>query len=177
MTIPTNPPANPVSGAVYIDTATNFAYVYTGNSWVRASGTSSSYNTQISTGATILPGYFTAPNPKDFLPQVGDNEPTSPYAGQLWTDTSKTPSPTFVWDGTQWVLISDGQTTNTTVGAAPPVSPDLGDSFYETTTKRFYIWDGVAWQTPAHTSTTSGSFETNDGKTVTVVNGVIVSIV
>lgn len=177
MTIPTNPPANPVPGAVYIDTATNYAYVYTGNSWVRASGTSSSYNTQISTGATILPGYFAAPNPKDFVPQVGGNEPTTPYPGQLWTDTSQTPSPTSVWDGTQWVLVADGQTTHTEIGATPPTTPDVGDTFFETTTKRFYVWDGTAWNIIGAVSTASGTFTSQDGKTVTVVNGIVTSIV
>ena len=158
-TIPTNPPANPIPGAVYIDTATNFAFVWTGNSWVRASGTSSSYNTQITTGATILPGYFAAPSPEDFVPQVGANEPINPYPGQIWTDTGTTPSPTYVHDGTQWVVISDGKTTDTSVDNTPPADPDTGDTFYELTTGRFYVYDGTTWV--ALTSGTTGASDTH----------------
>ncbi|MFZ9247285.1 MAG: hypothetical protein ACO23K_03325 [Ilumatobacteraceae bacterium] len=145
MTLPTNPPANPVPGAVYIDLATNYPYIWTGTSWVRTSGTSTAYNSQITTGATILPGYFSAPNPKDYLPQIGSAEPASPYPGQLWTDTNQTPSPTYIWDSTQWVIISDGATSNTTVGAMPPADPDSGDTYFETTTNRLYVWSGTTW--------------------------------
>lgn len=144
-TIPTNPPANPVPGAVYVDTATNFSYVYTGTGWVQASG-STGYNSQITTGAAILPGYFPAPDPSSYIAQVG-SEPTNPSEGQIWVNDTVTPSPAYVWHDTGWVKLTDGTFTDTTVAAVPPTSPDTGDSYYETGTGRLYVWDGTAWKT------------------------------
>jgi hypothetical protein len=141
--IPTNPPANPVPGAVYVDTVTNTPYVWVGNAWMRASG-STGYNSQITTGAAILPGRFAIP-PQDLVNQVGSTEPINPAAGQIWVDQSQDPAPIKIWDGTQWVLIGDGTFTNTFVQSTPPAAKDVGDTFYETSTGTFYIWQGTSW--------------------------------
>lgn len=142
--IPTNPPANPVPGAVYVDITTNTPYVWVGNAWMKAQG-ANSYNSQITTGATILPGLFAVP-PQDTVNQIGSTEPVNPAAGQIWVDQSQTPSPIKIWDGTQWVLIGDGTFTNTFVQTTPPAVKDVGDTFYETTTQLFYVWDGTSWK-------------------------------
>ena len=142
-TVPTNPPSNPVPGAVYIDIATNTAYVWTGNGWV-ASGGSTGYSSQITTGAAILPGYFAEPTPESFITAVG-TEPTNPGEGQIWVDDSVTPSPVYVWHNNAWKKISDGTFTDTTVASVPPATPDTGDTYWETSTSRFYVWDGSAW--------------------------------
>ena len=143
-TVPTNPPSNPVPGSVYVDIATNTAYVWTGNGWI-PSGGSTGYRSQISTGAAILPGYFSEPTPESFVTAVG-NEPTNPGEGQIWVDDSTTPSPAYVWHDNAWVKLTDGTFTDTTVASVPPASPDSGDSYYETATGRFYVWDGTAWK-------------------------------
>lgn len=145
-TIPTNPPANPVPGAVYVDIATNTAYVWTGTGWI-PSGGSTGYNTQITTGAAILPGYFAQPDPSSYIAQVG-SEPLNPSEGQIWVDDTDptTPNPAYVWHDGAWVKLTDGTFTDTTVAAVPPASPDLGDTYYETATGRFYVWDGTAWK-------------------------------
>ena len=143
-TVPTNHPSNPVPGAVYIDTATNYAYVWTGNGWAQSSG-SSGYNSQIKTGAAILPGYFADPSPESFITAVG-TEPATPGEGQIWVDTSLDPAPAYVWHDSAWYKITDGTFTDTTVNTVPPASPDTGDSYFETTTNRFYVWDGTAWK-------------------------------
>lgn len=144
-TVPTNPPANPVPGAVYIDIATNTPYVWTGTSWIVANG-GTGYNSQITTGAAILPGYFAKPDPESFLTQIGATQPVNPVPGQIWVDQSQTPAHVYVWDGTQWLQIADGEVTNTSVQATPPANPDVGDTFYETTTQLFYVWDGTSWK-------------------------------
>lgn len=144
-TVPTNPPANPVPGAVYVDIATNTAYVWTGTGWV-PSGGSTGYNTQITTGAAILPGYFAEPDPSSYIAQVG-SEPLNPSEGQIWVDDTDptTPNPAYVWHDGAWVKLTDGSFTDTTVAAVPPASPDTGDTYFETATKRFYVWDGMMW--------------------------------
>ncbi len=151
-TVPTNPPANPIPGSVYVDLATNVAYVWTGTGWVPSSG-STGYNTQITTGAAILPGYFPQPNPSSYIAQVG-SEPTNPSEGQIWVNDTITPAPVYVRHDNAWVLIADGTFTNTTVAAMPPATPDIGDSYYETATNRFYVWDGTTWQNVTNTTDT-----------------------
>jgi len=145
MSIPTNPPSNPIPGAVYVDTLTNTAYVYTGSGWVATTG-ASSYNSQVTTGGTILPGFFATPRPSDFVPRIGNTAPTTPYSGQIWVDTTRTPSLTKIWDGDEWRIVADGQTSNTSVGVVAPSNPDLGDSFYEYVSETFYVWNGYRWR-------------------------------
>ncbi len=41
---------------------------------------------------------------KNFRPEASATAPTSPVAGQLWTDTSVTPAKLRWYDGTQWVV-------------------------------------------------------------------------
>lgn len=155
-TIPTNPPANPIPGAVYVDTATNKAFVWTGTGWYQSSG-SSGYNSQITTGAAILPGYFAEPDPSSYIAQVG-SEPTNPSEGQIWVNDTVTPSPAYVWHDSAWVKLTDGTFTDTTVAAVPPTSPDAGDSYYETGTGRFYVWDGTAWKTIGESDDTNSIY-------------------
>ena len=143
-TIPTNPPANPVPGAVYADIATNRVFVWTGTGWVPSTG-ATGYNSQITTGAAILPGYFPEPDPSSYIAQVG-SEPLNPSEGQIWVDDTVTPSPAYVWHDGAWFKLTDGTFTDTTVAAVPPASPDTGDTYYETATSRFYVWDGTAWK-------------------------------
>jgi len=174
--IPTNPPANPVPGAVYVDIATNTPYVWVGNAWLKATG-STGYNSQITTGTAILPGHFSV-SPQSLANQIGSTEPANPSAGQIWVDQGKTPSPINIWDGDKWVEIGDGTFTNTFVQATPPSDKDVGDMFYETTTQHLYVWDGAAWKIlNAAPTGASGSFTSQEGKSITVVNGIITSIV
>ena len=43
---------------------------------------------------------------------VQDSAPTNPYKGQTWTDTSKTPPVTKIWDGSKWIdKLSDLENT------------------------------------------------------------------
>jgi len=53
---------------------------------------------------------------------------------------------TNVWTAPgQWTKTSDG-VTNTYVSSDAPDSPDLGDTWYETDTTSFYVWDGALWR-------------------------------
>jgi hypothetical protein len=57
------------------------------------------------------------------------------------------------------VVISDGKTTDTSVDNVPPTNPDVGDTFYELTTQRFYVYDGSTWVTL--TGGTAGAADTH----------------
>jgi hypothetical protein len=152
-TQPNNPPTNPVPGAIYVENTTGVTWIWTGVAWLQAGG-SDGYNLQVKYGMAITPGFYTglsgkggADNLSAIATQYGTTPPTSPGFGQVWVDTTNPTSPvTNVWTAPgQWTKTSDG-VNNTYVSSDAPASPDLGDTWYETDTTSFYVWDGALWR-------------------------------
>jgi len=55
----------------------------------------------------------------------------------------------------------DGKVGNVTTGTTPPVSPIVGTTYYNTTDKIFYVYDGVQW-IPVNNVLPNGSFYIGD---------------
>ena len=96
--MPTNPPANPLPGAVYVDQVTNIAWVWTGTYWLQAKGGSSNYNAQVLPTTALIPGYFSSPSPEEWVPHVGATAPLNPGSGLIWVNTGVAPNTVSIWD-------------------------------------------------------------------------------
>lgn len=153
--MPTNPPANPLPGAVYIDQSTNISWVWTGTYWLQAYGGSQNYNAQTQPTTAILPGYFAEPSPDSWFPHVGATAPLNPGCGQIWVDNSVSPNYAQVWDcnTSTWIQLGGipGGDTNSITSATPPsfrVNGDLlvdGDLWLNTTDNTLSYRYGGAW--------------------------------
>ena len=155
MSQPLNPPTSPVPGAIYTEELTGISWVWTGVAWIEG-GPSSNYSAQIRTGMALTPGYYSGlstsqtggsgTNLAAIATQYGATAPTNPSFGQLWVDTTDTTQPiTNVWvEPGEWKKVSDG-VTNTHVTSIQPTSPDTGDSWLNTASNAYQIWDGSNW--------------------------------
>ena len=153
--MPTNPPANPIAGALYVDQTTNLTWVWTGTFWIQADGGSQSYNQQRTPSTALIPGYYAEPSPDSWFPFIGSTAPTVPACGQIWVDNSVTPNIAQVWDcnTSTWIQLagSSGGDTNSIVSAVQPTvraSGDplaLGDFWLNSITGVLYYYDGTVW--------------------------------
>lgn len=154
--MPTNPPANPLPGAVYVDQSTNIAWVWTGTYWLQATGGSQNYNAQVQPTTAIIPGYYAEPSPDSWLPFVGPTAPLNPACGQIWVDNSVVPNYAQVWDcnTASWIQLGGvpGGDTNSIVSVVAPtvrVSGDplqSGDFWLNPINNSISYWDGANWQ-------------------------------
>ena len=71
--------------------------------------------------------------------------PTAPAAGQVWVDSSVTPSVIKVWSGTAWIP----QVGATVTSATAPAAPTAGQMWVDTSASPNVtkIWDGTKWVT------------------------------
>lgn len=151
MAQPLNPPTNPVPGAIYTEDLTGIAWVWTGVSWIEAGG-SGGYNSQVKTGMALTPGFYSGlssggSNISTIATQYGTTAPPNPAFGQIWVDTTDPLRPiTNVWtDPGNWTKVSDG-TGNTFIQPTTPTEVEYGDSWYNTSTSEFSVWDGALWR-------------------------------
>ncbi len=153
--MPTNPPTNPLRGAVYVDQSTNIVWVWTGVYWLQADGTAQNYNSQVTPTTAIVPGLFTEPSPDDWIPFVSTTAPTYPGCGQIWVNTTTTPAVSSVWDCTTstWISISGaaGGDTNSIVSTAQPAvrtdgsALQAGDLWVDNLNNKLYYYSGSAF--------------------------------
>lgn len=131
--MPTNPPANPLPGAVYLDQTTNLSWVWTGTFWLQATGGSQNYLSQSTPTTTIVPGYYSEPSPDSWFPHIGATAPSYPSCGQIWIDDSVTPNYASVWDcnTSTWIQLGGipGGDTNSIVSTSQPPTRLSGDAF------------------------------------------------
>jgi hypothetical protein len=74
--------------------------------------------------------------------------PASPVAGQIWMDTSATPSLYRYWNGSAWILLGPTPPNATsTASPTPPSSPTVGQIWLDTavTPNLYRYWNGSAW--------------------------------
>ena len=154
--MPTNPPANPLPGAVYVDQLTNIAWVWTGTYWLQAKGGSSSYNAQVLPTTAIIPGYYASPSPEEWIPHVGTSAPANPGCGLIWIDTTNPLAySASVWDcntGTWLPLAGTGVDTNAVlISALPPTQRSMGnalvtgDLWIDPVNQELSYWNGAAF--------------------------------
>lgn len=79
---------------------------------------------------------------------VGAVQPTSPYNGQLWVDTSSNPPLVKVWNGAAFTVVSVQNTSIVTSPAATaPSSPTTGVLWQDTSQSpnQLKMWNGSDW--------------------------------
>jgi microcystin-dependent protein len=79
---------------------------------------------------------------------VGPTQPTSPYEGQPWMDTSVSPPVLRAYNGAGWSVLSVGATSVvTSPGGTAPAAPGLGTLWQDTgqTPDELKMWDGAGW--------------------------------
>ena len=90
--------------------------------------------------------------------------PAAPTAGQVWVDSSTSPSTIKVWNGTTWV----SQVGTTVTSAMAPTTPATGQIWIDTsaTPSVTKIWDGTAWVTATPDGSAAAAIA-NDAKYAT----------
>lgn len=80
---------------------------------------------------------------------VGPTQPSAPYNGQPWIDTSTNPPVLKVWNGATFTIVSflPGSAIITNPAATAPASPALGQLWQDTsqTPDELKMWDGSNW--------------------------------
>jgi len=80
---------------------------------------------------------------------VGPTQPSAPYNGQPWIDTSTNPPVLKVWNGATFTIVSflPGSAIITNPAATAPASPALGQLWQDTsqTPDELKMWDGANW--------------------------------
>ena len=80
---------------------------------------------------------------------VGSSQPSAPYNGRPWIDTSTNPPVLKVWNGATWTIVSflPGSAVITNPAATGPSSPQLGQLWQDTsqTPDQLKMWDGSNW--------------------------------
>jgi microcystin-dependent protein len=80
---------------------------------------------------------------------VGSSQPSAPYNGQPWMDTSTNPPVLKVWNGATWTIVSflPGSAVITNPATTAPASPALGQLWQDTsqTPDQLKMWDGSNW--------------------------------
>jgi microcystin-dependent protein len=80
---------------------------------------------------------------------VGPSQPSAPYNGQPWMDTSTNPPVLKVWNGATWTIVSflPGSAVITNPASTAPASPVLGQLWQDTsqTPDQLKMWDGSNW--------------------------------
>ena len=130
-------PSNPSTGYCYYNTTNKCSYIWDGDSWeiIAHDGTDG-----ISGKSIVWKGVLsTAPqNPQEY-----------------WAYYNTTTQTSYIFNGTSWDILSQSIGGNTTVQVlinwrgtfnAAPLNPNLGDAYYNSTTKCSYIYDGSIWQ-------------------------------
>ena len=158
------PPENPELNWAFYNTTTQVSYIWNGTSW--------------DTLAASLGGDTTVTVPINWLGTF-DSAPLSPQIGAAYYNC--TVGASYIYDGNVWQQISkDGMdgtnNTTTTVGylitwkgssSSAPANPSAGWAYYNTSSKKSYIYDGSRWQVIAQdgadgaNGTGSGSSSSN----------------
>lgn len=159
-------PNSPELNWAYYNTSDQTSYIWNGSSWDILS-TSLGGDTTVTVGITWLGSFETAP--------------LSPLIGYAYYNT--TTGSSYIFDGTIWQQISkDGKdganATSTTVtgylitwkgsSSSAPTNPKAGWAYYNTSSKKSYIYDGSSWQVMAQDGA-DGSNTTSNGETGTGV--------
>lgn len=86
---------------------------------------------------------------------VSSYDPVDPPSGAIWWNTGPNPDQLFTWDTqtNSWQIISNIPGTYALVQEEDPLAPPTlvqgYDTWYNTDTNLFYVWDGGAWvETP-----------------------------
>ena len=135
-------PANPVAGDTYYNTTDNHSYVYNGTAWVPTDNKLKEGEMFVGNAAGIA-----VSTDKGTIPLSGfDNAKKNISLGDGTTNFNivNLKDPVNDQEAATKKYV-DSKTTKT--GATAPANPVAGDTYYNTTDKHFYVYDGKQWVT------------------------------
>ncbi len=138
VTTGTTPPTTPTAGSTYYNTTDKTFYVYDGTSWVPV-------DNKLPTGQLYVgdASNKAAATAKNTIPLSGFAAAAADVAlgGFKLTGVS---DPAADQDAATKKYV-DGKTGGVTTGTTPPTTPTAGSTYYNTTDKTFYVYDGTSW--------------------------------
>ena len=154
VTTGTTPPASPTVGTTYYNTTDKTFYVYDGTQWLPV-------NNILPTGQLYVgdASNKAAATAKNTIPLSGFGTPTSNIDFGAFKITSLG-DPTADQEAATKKYV-DGKIGSVTTGTTPPASPTVGTTYYNTTDKTFYVYDGTQWL-PVNNILPSGEFYVGD---------------
>ncbi|WP_161973456.1 tail fiber domain-containing protein [Arcticibacter tournemirensis] len=135
-TITVTPPTTPVTGSTYYNTTEKKLYVYDGTKWIPV-------NNQLPTGQLYLGDASgnAAAVAKNTIPLSGFGAPETDIAFGTHKITGLADPTTDQEAATKKYV--DSKTGIITV--TPPTTPVTGSTYYNTTEKKLYVYDGTKW--------------------------------
>jgi hypothetical protein len=133
-----NPPTSPTTGTTYYNTTDKTFYVYDGTGWVPVNNLLPSG--QLYVGDASGKAAATA---KNTIPLSG----FAPAAAAVDLGSQKltnVATPADNQDAATKKYVDD-KVGSITTGPNPPTSPSTGTTYYNTTDKTFYVYDGTGW--------------------------------
>jgi hypothetical protein len=138
VTTGTTPPANPIAGSTYYNTTDKTFYVYDGTSWIPV-------DNKLPTGQLYVgdASNKAAATAKNTIPLSGFAAAATDVAlgGFKLTGVA---DPAVDQDAATKKYV-DGKVGSITTGTTAPTNPTTGTTYYNTTDKIFYVYDGTGW--------------------------------
>jgi hypothetical protein len=163
--VPTTIPGTPVAGNTYYNTTDKTFYVYDGTNWIPVDNTLA--NGKLYVGDATNKAVATD---KSAIPLSGFGTPTSSLAFGAFRITSLG-DPTADQDAATKKYVDD---KTGSVPTTPSGTPVVGSTYYNTTDKLFYVYDGTGW-VPVNNTLPTGDFYIGDisNKAVPIVKSAI----
>jgi hypothetical protein len=152
--VPTTLPSTPVAGNTYYNTTDKTFYVYDGSNWTPVDNTLA--NGKLYVGDATNKAVATA---KSAIPLSGFGTATSDVAFGAFKITGLG-DPAGDQDAATKKYV-DGKIGSVTTGITPPAGPTTGTTYYNTTDKTFYVFDGISW-VPVNNILPSGELYVGD---------------
>jgi hypothetical protein len=132
----TTPPSAPTIGATYYNTTDKTFYVYDGTKWIPVNNLLPSGQLYVgdASGKAVATAKNTIPL-SGFAPAAADVD----MGSQKLTNVA---TPAAAQDAATKKYVDDKAGTITTT---PPTTPQAGNTYYDTTAKTFYVYDGTKW--------------------------------
>ncbi len=142
ITTGTTPPSSPSTGTTYYNTTDKTFYVYDGTSWVPV-------NNVLPTGQFYVgdASNKAVPTPKSTISLSGFGDAKANVSMGDGSNNYKIinlATPTGDRDAATKKYVDD-KGSGTTTGTTPPTTPNAGTTYYNTTDKTFYVYDGTSW--------------------------------
>jgi len=153
-------PATPVDGSTFYNTASHTYYVYNGTDWIPLGN--SLTNNQVYVGDAFNKAVST---PKANVPLSDWGAATSNISMGGTFNITNLADPRLTIAGLQDAATRkyvDGKTGNFTTGTTPPGGATLGMTYYNTTDKTLYVYDGTSW-VPVNNILPTGQLYVGDG--------------